>query len=84
MYYTFGGYLVTTGIFQEGEKKGTAWQSIKLFVGKSYHKEEEPKSTTILKADKKLLEFIQNLEHGCKLSLSFDENGKVIGITYIN
>ena len=82
--YIFGGYLITEGIFQEGTNKGKKWQSIKLFVGKTYNENEFPRSTVILKADKKLLDFISNLEQGCKLTLSFDENGKVVGITYKN
>lgn len=80
VYYTYGGYIITRGKFDDGSK----WESIKMFVGKSYSKDEEPKSVAILKVDKKLMDFVAGLEKGCKLSLSFDENGKVIGITYIN
>lgn len=74
--YRFGGYILTSGKFDDGRK----WNGARLLIAKVPNPDTDPVTATSVKCDRSIIEFVKTLSIGQLADIYFDQNGKVVSI----
>lgn len=74
--YRFGGYILTSGKFDDGNK----WTGMRLLLAKVPNPDTDPVTAKSVKCDRTLMDFVQELAIGQLCDVYFDENGKVVAM----
>lgn len=76
--YVFGGYVETSGKFEDGRE----WKSLVLLLAPKFGN-EPPHTAKAYKARAFLAPVVKQMNMGVAVTLQFDEQGKIIGLNVV-